>query len=429
MQSRGNVKFDLEAGKKMTDSFYSTSGVSCRLYTERGDLLYERGEMADSCAVCRKSRELTGEETHCDRIHIHGALQARRFGGRYIYFCPFSMAYFSSPIMVGGALAGALVGGPVLIMDIDEYLDGDLFLKRQIPREKTEEFRRVLASIPQMEPARLSQMSEQLFASALYVSDSSHEMFMTRSENRQQDTIGEYIQRLKTDGPGEPYPVDKERELSHAVTQGDKKNAGRLLNELLGHIMFRAGSEEVLRSRVTELLVVMSRAAIEGGSGAEQILEANHRYLGQLRRLSGQEDMARWLADVLGQFTNLVFGPADTKHGSSIQKALEYINSRYAEKLTLAEVAEYAGYSPAYFSKVFREERGCTFREYLNELRVEKSKTLLLSGHASIAEICAMVGFEDQSYFGKVFRKFTGVTPDRYRKRSRRIDSQRERGQ
>ena len=421
------MKFDLGEGKKMVDAFFYTSGVPCRLYTQRGELLYEQGGMAASCALCRKVTELTGTVTQCDRIHIHGALQAERFGGRYIYFCPFDMAYFSSPIMIEGTFAGALVAGPALIMDVDDYLN-DILSNYGIAPERTEELRGALATLARMEPGRLNYLSEQLFANAVYVSDSSHEMFLVRNENRRQDVIGEYIQMLKTDDSREPYPVGKERELADAVAQGDKATAGRLLNEILGHILFSSGSADVIRSRVTELLVTMSRAAIRGGSDPEQILEGNHRYLGQLRQLNSQEDMTRWLAGVLNQFTSLVFDLSDSKHKNSIYRAVEYMRANYAKKLTLAEVAEHAGYSPAYFSRVFREEQGCTFREYLNELRIEKSKPLLLSNVKSIAEISALVGFEDQSYFGKVFRKRTGVTPDRYRKRTRRIDTEREYG-
>ena len=70
---------------------------------------------------------------------------------------------------------------------------------------------------------------------------------------------------------------------------------------------------------------------------------------------------------------------------------------------------------------------GCSFRSQLNQLRVEKSKVLLLASNAPMSEIYAACGFEDQSYFCKVFKRLEGVTPDRYRKQSRRIDKDRER--
>ncbi|MBQ8263824.1 MAG: helix-turn-helix transcriptional regulator, partial [Oscillospiraceae bacterium] len=100
----------------------------------------------------------------------------------------------------------------------------------------------------------------------------------------------------------------------------------------------------------------------------------------------------------------------------------------FSGKLTLEEAAAVVGYSPAYFSRIFKEEMGVTFKEALNAIRIERSKNLLLSSSASIADICSMVGFNDQSYYCKVFKRLSGVTPDRFRKRSRRIDSDKEHG-
>lgn len=119
---------------------------------------------------------------------------------------------------------------------------------------------------------------------------------------------------------------------------------------------------------------------------------------------------------------------ADTKHRNLIYAAIGYMQTKYREPLTLEQVADYIGYSPSYFSKVFKQETGNTFRTYLNYLRIEKSKSLLLSSQVPVSDICAMVAFEDQSYFSKVFKRFVGVTPDRYRKRERRLDPVKEHG-
>lgn len=86
------------------------------------------------------------------------------------------------------------------------------------------------------------------------------------------------------------------------------------------------------------------------------------------------------------------------------------------------------GYSHSHFSKVFKEEMAVSFRTYLNQVRVEKSKYFLLSGMSTISEICDLCGFDDQSYYCKVFKKIVGTTPDRFRKQMRRIDEKREYG-
>ena len=104
------------------------------------------------------------------------------------------------------------------------------------------------------------------------------------------------------------------------------------------------------------------------------------------------------------------------------------MQQNYARHITLNEVAEHIGYSHAYFSHIFKEEMSCSFRTYLNRLRIEKSKPLLLSGRFSVPEICEMTGFPDQSHFGKIFRQETGTSPGKYRKENRRIDIEKEHG-
>ena len=151
--------------------------------------------------------------------------------------------------------------------------------------------------------------------------------------------------------------------------------------------------------------MVLSRAAMYGGADVEQIFGLNFRYLREVDRLNTPEDLAQWLSAILDRFTALVFDLVDIKHKDVIYKAIDYIKRNYSNKLTLEETAAQINLSPSYFSKVFKEELGCSFNTYLNELRIEKSKRSSLAGSASIVEICDMVGFGDQSYFTKVFKR------------------------
>ena len=106
--------------------------------------------------------------------------------------------------------------------------------------------------------------------------------------------------------------------------------------------------------------------------------------------------------------------------GEKRQKAiapelLAYIEEHCCEKLGLSDLARRCFYNPSYFSRVFRQETGETFSGYLNRLRIERSKELLRHKELRLTDIAQMVGFEDQSYFTKVFKKLEGVTPLRYR--------------
>ncbi|MGL5513630.1 MAG: helix-turn-helix domain-containing protein, partial [Sporomusa sp.] len=87
------------------------------------------------------------------------------------------------------------------------------------------------------------------------------------------------------------------------------------------------------------------------------------------------------------------------------------------------DISQEVHLSPSYFSKIFKKETGHNFNTYLNMLRIEKSKKLLLYDNLKLISIASLVGFEDQSYFTKVFKRVTGVSPHQYRKYGGKTDS------
>lgn len=416
--------FDLDAARSMVDSFALTAGVRCRLLSARGERLYQRGAPEDECAYLKA---LPGMPPLCVDLHLRGVRQAEQLGGRYIYSCAAGLAYCASPIMVGGALAGGLVAGPVLLMEEEDLLE-DLTERRRVPCGGVEALQAFLGGIPHSSPDRMSQLSLQLFANAVCVGDSSRALILRQGEGLRQRAIGQYVHQVKTGGRDRRYPIEKEQGLTEAVARGDRNTANALLNELLGHIFFFTADADATQNRVAELLLVLSRAAIQGGGNPDVVLGISDQYIQKLRGLRSQEEVAQWLARALRRYTDLVFHLVDSKHRNTIHKAMSYMQLNCERNLTLGEVAGYVGYSCTHFSKVFKDEMGCSFRACLNQIRVEKSKALLLAGSAPMSEICSACGFEDQSYFCKVFKKMVGVTPDRYRKQSRRIDPDRERG-
>lgn len=95
--------------------------------------------------------------------------------------------------------------------------------------------------------------------------------------------------------------------------------------------------------------------------------------------------------------------------------AIAYISEHYDQPLTLKETADHVKLNPSYFSALFKQCSGSTFKEFLNYIRIEESKKYLINTNYSIIDIAIATGFEDQSYFTKVFKKYTGMTPRQYR--------------
>ena len=220
-----------------------------------------------------------------------------------------------------------------------------------------------------------------------------------------------------------PYPLEAEQELLRAIARGDRDTAETRLNQLLSHIYYYALDEGEIHVRVTELLVVMIRAAAAGGMEINQALDLSRRYLREIRALTDFEDMTLWLSSSLRYLMEQMFSLAEASHSDAMRRAIGYMKRNYAQRLSLEETARQVGYSPSYFSRIFREDTGMAFSEYLTRLRVDKGKSLLASTRLSVTEIGAMLGFSDQSHFSRSFKKLTGVSPDRYRKNTMMEDS------
>lgn len=98
------------------------------------------------------------------------------------------------------------------------------------------------------------------------------------------------------------------------------------------------------------------------------------------------------------------------------QRVLEYIENNYESEIKLSYVAKLAEMSKGYFCTCFRQMTGKSFTDYINLFRIEKAAILLKQNKSSITDIALSVGFEDMSYFCRIFKKYMGQSPSSYRR-------------
>lgn len=102
-------------------------------------------------------------------------------------------------------------------------------------------------------------------------------------------------------------------------------------------------------------------------------------------------------------------------HSAAVERASAFIRARFADRISVADVAEAAHLSPNYLSNVFKETTGHTVLDEIHRLRLEEARTRLAASGDSIKEIALALGFENQHYFSRFFRKATGMSPSEYR--------------
>lgn len=99
-----------------------------------------------------------------------------------------------------------------------------------------------------------------------------------------------------------------------------------------------------------------------------------------------------------------------------VELAKEYILEHYYENLMLGDVAQRVGVTAGYLSTLFQKELGKGFVDYLNEVRIDRACTYLQQNYLKTYEVAYKVGFKDDKYFSKVFKKTMGISPSEYRK-------------
>lgn len=354
-----------------------------------------------SACTCHKCQVLN--------THLYGCSEAFRWNGKYIYYCPLGLVFAASSVSdENGQMVGGLVAGPMVMGDLQDTLS----------EQSDKEIFEKVSVLPVFTTAKVNHLTEILAASAAYASGMPHSLLspFAHEQEKMLNMLYDMKETLLETGTDAPYFIDSEKHLVDLIGKRDKGGAQLLLNEMLGHIfVYNDYDFDSIKVRLIELAVQLSRSTIDAGADINEILLFNANDMRTIDQLTGIEELSVWITGIMHRFVNYAFDFTQVKHSDAVYKAMEYVKANYQAKITLDDVAQHVYLSRSYLSSVFKEETGESLFAYINKVRVDKSKQFLLNKNLSLLEISSMCGFEDQSYFTKVFKKATGISPGAYR--------------
>lgn len=404
-----------ETLRTMLDTFYACISLPIQAIDENGEFLAISGPMNSFCN-CFQRYLPTGDT--CDKLHVGAAKRAVSLGEPYIFSCHAELCHIVFPLINNQTFLGSILVGPFLMDKPDSVLMSNISRHYQIPTDEVLELYDEISEVPIVPPAMVNHISRLLYFLFSNLIDEGKQLLKYNNQKLiQQSRINESIQRYKTiDLKANSYPYELEKKLMTKAKLGDSKDANALLNELLGYVFFSEGNSlDIVKSRAVELCSLLSRSAIEGGAPTDNILKLNNEFLKNIQQVTTLESLCYKLQEIVETFSDTLFNYIPSKNSELIKKAMLYISQNFNKQITLEKVAEHVHLHPSYFSTVFKQSTGSSFKEYLNMVRIEESKRLLTNTDFSIIDIAVSVGFEDQSYFSKVFKKYTGITPKHYR--------------
>jgi len=366
------------------------------------------------CQLCKKyyhsAEKLGPNKVPCSPMHCAAIGEARKLGGSHIYTCPLGFYFWTSPFFSGERYAGALTSSGAIAVDKQLVLD-------RIFRTCNEEISQAeiagyLDDIPERKPEEVKMLAQMLQLCAEKIS----------YRESQWDTTIESYDRQNYPGFQRDF-MEKERSLIASLRRGDNEEARSTVRELLNYLNAASnGSLERLKLKTIELVVMLSRtdANLENGDG---LIEANNRYLKRIEDSSTVEEVFGAMYLILEQMAGKIFSFRGIRHASALRKAERFIWENYTRKISLKEIADVSGLSAPYFSTIFKDEMGENLSNYLNRLRIEKASAMLRETEFPINGISEACGFEDQSWFSKVFKNYTGFSPCKYREHGGAVEN------
>ncbi|WP_053361492.1 response regulator [Bacillus sp. FJAT-27251] len=202
--------------------------------------------------------------------------------------------------------------------------------------------------------------------------------------------------------------IEKEKALLTAIKNGDRQESARLFDSYLQAID-ECSHHQLLVTRVylEDFFRLLTRQLYELG------LNEDFQYSFHLLEtpLQVKEYAKVHLSSILERIAQW----RSTDLNGLLLEAKDYMDRHYSKAISLEEVAEKAGVSSYYLSKLFKERFKITFIDYLTSLRIRKAKDYLLNPSLSLKEIAFDVGYKDPNYFSRVFKKETGLSPSEFR--------------
>lgn len=387
------VKKALSFGKH----FSELVNVPVQLYDSSENMPVYQNE--HFCRKCMYSR--------CDKCspHSYGCREAWRWDGKYIYYCPLGLVFCAASMNdAAGQLQGGLIAGPMVMGNIEDTI-------MELPDEIIEDPVRALAVFSVEQVNHLSEVF-----SAGVKGTAGQASAGSAAQNHMMKTIYHIKDTCYSGTEHVSYPIEYEKKLQAAILMRNRDEAENLLSEMLSHIYLSNDFDlDHIRYRVSEQIALLSRTTIDAGADVNEVFILNNSYLKELDQCSSTEQISVLMQSILERFFTCSLSFVEMKHTDIVYRAMEYVKSHYAQKISLTDVADYVGLNSAYFSSVFKAEIGTSLMAYINAIRVERSKTLLMDPELTLAEAAALCGFGDQSYFTKIFKKVTGITPKYYR--------------
>lgn len=207
------------------------------------------------------------------------------------------------------------------------------------------------------------------------------------------------------------FPINDEEKLCEYLMKRDRQKALEYAGSIYYWIDQNTSDFSQFKIRIYDLMVVLNRRVRREMDPGDSLL-----YFSQIDSIDNRNGIKTYLTNEVQSLIDKLNFHFSTYNKAWKKQITHYMENNYKKSISLEALADLAGFSAPYLSRIFSNEFGMNFSSYVNSLRIREAMKLLSQGDLSIKEISYELGFSDSNYFARVFKKMTGVNASQYQK-------------
>ena len=399
------------------NAFSTIAGVPVTYYDNSGSILKE---YSPEKKICTRFKIYSRPKSKCRSLLNFAGSFSSGLGEPYIFFCRAGLSNMAFPLIENGSAKGYLIAGPFVIKKLKSSNIANFIQMNSISDDELQDIMDFAGKLPVFTAEEISALSILFYNCVVNNVTSSSDYRNAKKDFTDQITLGGMIRQSKKDRLSSAFPAEMTDDLINAIIGGKTVQAEKISSGILErlYVLCLGDLDEIKTMALWVTAAIIRNFTSEERSSFGEFAEMDMDIINRINEAATIEELSDTFIGLVKRISSDLV--SSVYHGTSplIARSLRYIKSNYTRKIRLADIAAELHVNPSYFSALFSQEMKRPFTDYILELRINKAKELLRNTNMDILDISSAVGFENQSYFTKIFRTHTGLTPRQYRQDS-----------
>ncbi|SCM78596.1 hypothetical protein KL86SPO_20133 [uncultured Sporomusa sp.] len=392
--------------------------VNCYFFDKSGKRVGDR--TCYQCSEACKFIERFDSSGGCVLDYPGSCRPALEMGKTHVYRCPYGLLNIAFCVLLEDETLYFVSSGPLLMKSEDKGFIKNFMERNKLMASHYNDLARLVAGVPAVDEYYLHALGNTLQRSfSAFTTDDLIKKFW-----KKQDVLTYLMRSLDKAANESFYPeyrqqagvMERAIELissRHEGSRNQKKEALQTIISVFIDSIYEYRSYAEVKSRSALFFLSLIQICQKRDINLEFVFDKNYEAIFQLLEAEDYTISGEIIYAAADRFQNAFLQENSYRVNEAIIQGMDYIRQNYVN-VSLADVAKEVSLTPTYFSDLFKKQTGQSYSDYLNKVRIDFSKQYIRK-NVPLAQVAQQVGFADQSYFVKIFKRYEAISPSKWR--------------